>query len=332
VQKTAHAQPAAVIGLFLGATALAQAEGVHPVCAQAFGVPPWNEPGDRADACCQRLAADGARPGFTLAVAAQADTAEQARSAELPSRGRQLRDEEADLVICHLCGRGFRALGYHLRAHGVTADQYRQQYGLLRSRPLSARELSRTRSTAQRQVYDASERMRSDFAHGRAMARSGDLTRRAQAAFDEHGVSAELARERLERLAAGRSTQQAAAEQRLAATLRALGFDSLGTALRTLYVERELSIENTAAHLHSSPRRTRQFLQQYGIAIRPPGHNTAAGKHARVALNDQRTAVRLGTTDITGWLRDRQAEGATLRELSAATGRSIPWVTSRLRR
>nr|WP_182441152.1 MucR family transcriptional regulator [Streptacidiphilus sp. PB12-B1b] len=153
------------------------------------------------------------------------------------------------MVICHLCGRGFRSLGSHLRAHGMTADQYRQQYGLLHSRALSARELTQARSTAQRQAYTASERMRTDFAQGQNMARTGALSRRSRAAFTDHGVSLELERERLERLAAGRRTQQATAEQHLTATIEALGFRSVEAALRTLYVEHELSIENTAVQL-----------------------------------------------------------------------------------
>jgi hypothetical protein len=249
-----------------------------------------------------------------------------------PPQERLLRDEEADLVICHLCGRGFRSLGSHLRAHDLTADQYRQQYGLLRRRALSSRELSQDRSRAQRRAYAASERMRADFAQGQAMARTGTLSRRSRAAFTEHGVSPELERERLERLAAGRRTQQADAERHLAATLEARGFSSAEEALRTLYVERELSVEDTAAQLSVNPKRIRQLLAHYAIPIRATGQNTTAGRRARIALNDQRTAERLGTSDITSWLRTRRTEGLTLRELAAITGRSIPWITTRLQR
>jgi ROS/MUCR transcriptional regulator protein len=246
--------------------------------------------------------------------------------------GRLIRDEEADLVICALCGRGFRSLGSHLRVHELTADQYRRQFGLLRSRALSARELTATRSTRQRQAYTGSARMRADFAQGQTMARTGALSRQAQAAFAEHGVSAELARERLERLAAGRRTQRAASEEHTSATLERLGFRSLEEALRTLYVDRELSIEDTAALLEMSPRRTRSLLRRYAVPVRATGHNTTTGKRARVALNDRRTAERLGTADVTAWLRARRSEGATLRDLAVLTGRSVPWITARLRR
>ncbi|QMU76965.1 MucR family transcriptional regulator [Streptacidiphilus sp. PB12-B1b] len=222
------------------------------------------------------------------------------------------------MAICHLCGRGFRSLGSHLRAHGMTADQYHQQYGLLRRRARSARQLTQARSTAQRQAYTASERMRTeaytafermrtDFAQGQTMARNGALSRRSRAAFTEHGVSQELERERLERLAAGRRTQQATAEQHLTATIEALGFPSVEAALRTLYMEHELSIENTAVQIAMSPKRARRLLARYAIPIRATGQNTASGRRTRIALNDQRTAERLGTSDITGWLRTRRA-------------------------
>jgi hypothetical protein len=235
-------------------------------------------------------------------------------------------------VVCYLCGRGFRSLGSHLRAHGLTADQYRQQYGLLRRRALSSRELVRTRSTAQREAYTASESMRTDFAQGQAMARTGALSRRSRAAFTAHGVSPELERERLERLAAGRCTQQANAQRHLAATLETQGFTSMEEALLTLYVQRELSIEATATQLSSNPKRIRQLLAHHAVPIRPTGQNTTTGRRARIAINDQRTAERLGTNDITTWLRARRTQGLTLRELSTTTGRSIPWITTRLKR
>ena len=47
-------------------------------------------------------------------------------------------------ICCHLCGRWYVALGGHLRAHGHTADSYREAMGLCRSRPLVAEALSRS--------------------------------------------------------------------------------------------------------------------------------------------------------------------------------------------
>ena len=43
------------------------------------------------------------------------------------------------LVECLLCGRRYRSLGHHLvRAHDMTVDQYRDQHGIRRTRPLTA--------------------------------------------------------------------------------------------------------------------------------------------------------------------------------------------------
>jgi hypothetical protein len=52
-------------------------------------------------------------------------------------------------VCCHLCGRWYVSLGGHLRAHGHTADSYRETMGLCRNRPLVAESLSRSIATRQ---------------------------------------------------------------------------------------------------------------------------------------------------------------------------------------
>ncbi|MFB7909820.1 MucR family transcriptional regulator [Kitasatospora sp. NPDC056076] len=249
-----------------------------------------------------------------------------------PDHGRLIRDEEADLVLCHLCGRGYRSLGSHLRAHGLTADEYRARFGLMRSRPLAARALSRARSSTQRTAFEASSRMRAHFEPGQAMARNGDLLREARRSFEEHGASAQLARERLEKLAAGRRTQSDAAAARLGERVAALGHRSLEQALRALYIDGDLSQEAAARALGVGNERFRDLLRLHGIVVRAVGRNSPTGKQARVASNDTETARRVGADDIVAWLREQRSGGATLSGLAARTGRSIPWVVARLRR
>lgn len=256
---------------------------------------------------------------------------ESDRAGRHPDFGRLIRDEAADTVICHVCGRAFRSLGAHVRAHRMTAAEYRQEFGLLRARALSAREFSREQSGIRRARYRASEDAQARFAAGRAMARSGELTRARRAVAREQADPQELRRVRRESLTAGRRTQARTADDRTAAALGAGGFTDLAQALRTLYVDRHNSIEDTARILGIGKGRLRRLLAEHGIEVRATGQNSAAGRHSRVQLNDRAAAERVGARNITVWLRERAAEGATLRELAAATGRSIPWVTTRIR-
>ncbi|MEU9133892.1 MucR family transcriptional regulator [Kitasatospora sp. NPDC048540] len=235
-------------------------------------------------------------------------------------------------MLCHVCGRAFRSLGSHVRAHGLTAAQYREEFGLLRTRALSARALSQARSAAQRTAYASSPRMRADFSTGQTMARQGRLAAEARQSLARHGASDELVHERRARLDDGRRTQAAAAAARLQARVATLGYGDVGTAVRALYLDGEQSLEATARRLGIGSEQMRRLLGTVGIRARATGENSATGRRARVALNDLAAAERVGARDITAWLKERQADGATLAELAASTGRSIPWVTAGLRR
>src|SRR5260370_27675936 len=51
---------------------------------------------------------------------------------------------EHDLIRCLVCGSGFRQLtNTHLRNHGMTADEYKRQFGYNRGRPLMCHALQR---------------------------------------------------------------------------------------------------------------------------------------------------------------------------------------------
>ncbi|WP_085209818.1 MucR family transcriptional regulator [Streptomyces sp. Amel2xC10] len=207
-----------------------------------------------------------------------------------PDFGRLIRDDSTDTVVCHICGRGFRSLGAHVRVHDMTAAEYRREFGLLRSRALSARSFAREQSRARRAGYLASEDAQARFAAGRAMARSGQLARKRWADGNGRGdvgsgvgdradtgtrtetgrrTDAEARRVRRESLAAGRRAQARTADERTAAAWRAEGFTDLAQALHTLYVEREHSIEKTARVLALGKGRLRRLLGEHGIEIRP---------------------------------------------------------------
>ncbi|WP_330177343.1 MucR family transcriptional regulator [Streptomyces sp. NBC_01498] len=243
--------------------------------------------------------------------------------------GQLIRDEDTDTVVCHVCGRAFRSLGAHVRVHRMTAAEYRQEFGLLRTKPLSARSLSQEQSRAHVAIYAASEEARGHLSAGQDMARSGELSRKRRDADRGRPDPPQLRQTQQDSLTAGRGTRASAADARLATALRAGGFGDLGQALHALYVTSQHSIDDTARALSIGRGRVRRLLAEHGIAIRSTGQNSAAGRRARALLNDRKAAQRVGTPDIASWLRERRKEGATFRELAKATGRSIPWVTAR---
>ncbi len=60
-------------------------------------------------------------------------------------------------VTCHLCGRSFRSVTAHLRAHGWTKERYCTTFGLERGQSLECDETRKLRSTAfaARLIFDA---------------------------------------------------------------------------------------------------------------------------------------------------------------------------------
>lgn len=78
-------------------------------------------------------------------------------------------------VCCHLCGRWYVSLGGHLRAHGHTADSYRETMGLCRSRPLIAEALSRSIAARQGEAYRRSPELPARLAIGQELSKAGLL-------------------------------------------------------------------------------------------------------------------------------------------------------------
>lgn len=45
-------------------------------------------------------------------------------------------------IQCHICGKWYRGLATHIRVHGLTADEYREEFSLNRSQPLCSPDIS----------------------------------------------------------------------------------------------------------------------------------------------------------------------------------------------
>jgi hypothetical protein len=188
-------------------------------------------------------------------------------------------------------------------------------------------------ATRQKINWDRSPEARNHFAPGRELARSGELSRRAAAAAKIRQDSGQLPEAvltaRARSLAAGRASQAGQRERSRAAVVAAAGAASLPELLRARYGA-GASIDQLAKLTGLGRSRLRAELAAAGVVIRASGTNLSASKHARGAANDALVAARVGTGDIRVWLFAQRQAGATLRELAQRTGRSTPWIRSRL--
>ena len=108
--------------------------------------------------------------------------------------------DDGERVECHACGRWFHHLGRHVAAaHGFTADEYREEFGLNRGTGLAGvRYRAKQRVNAERQLQHtwatAAERARAIPLEQRRA--TGRLTWRAEAKQDPHNqaVQRELSR------------------------------------------------------------------------------------------------------------------------------------------
>jgi len=235
-------------------------------------------------------------------------------------------------LACHVCGRWFAHLGAHVRRHGWTAQQYRDAVGLPLHVPLCSRDLSAQIATRQKRAWDASQAVRDRFEPGHRMAQAGELSRLAAASRHRGaaGQTPDAVREsRAGRLAAGRATVARTRREQLDKIVSAAGVTDLPTLLRNRY-EAGASLAQLASLTSLGRGRLRAELIASGARIRATGINQPASKHARAGVNDARTAERIGVPDIRAWLAEQRQAGVTLRELAERTGRSIPWVQSRL--
>jgi hypothetical protein len=242
--------------------------------------------------------------------------------------GRLTRDADGQ-VCCHLCGRWFRALGQHVRAHGHTAASYRSAVGLCTTRALISRDFSATIADRQAAAYRHSGAMRERLGHGQAMARTGQLAWRARAARSVTGVPAERVALRRATLATGRDISALRRTEQLADRVRALGATSLDEYLRQAY-SAGASLDRLSRDTGLGRVRLRRAMANAAIPVRRRGHQSAEAKGSRARTAEAVAAVRVGTDDLREWLARRRAEGWPLTRLAGAVGHSPQWVKWRL--
>ena len=157
-----------------------------------------------------------------------------------------------DRVTCHLCGRSFRSVTAHLRAHGWTKERYCRIFGLERGQPLEGVETRKLRSAAftARLIFEPA--VRDGSAAGRSRARTGDLARDAAAAARGRPFPEQRRRKNAQVRSAGRfvaanARSREQADKRLAAIASSAaarsGFPDIGS----LVVVRMLAGSSLAA-------------------------------------------------------------------------------------
>jgi AraC-like DNA-binding protein len=241
-------------------------------------------------------------------------------------------------VMCHLCGRLFRSVSAHLRAHGWTKVQYAEAFGLERGQSLEGPETRKLRSVAftARLVFDPA--IRAGSAAGRRRARAGDLTRDAASAaqgrrFPEQrrrkaaqaraavppSVIAQVSRERADRNLAAVASRAA----------RQLGFSDPGAfVLARAQAGRSMAEISREAGLH------KDWLSRHLRRVDP----AAAAAAARLLRHRPDAAWlpalrRAGYSDVPSYLRDRNIEQhQTVHAIAAEVGVSPHAVDSALRR
>lgn len=246
--------------------------------------------------------------------------------------GTLTREDETGRLCCHLCGRWFRSLGSHVRAHGHTAETYREAMGLCRTRALTGAALSAAisaRKARKAQEHACDPEVRSRLAPGQQDARTGALAERARAAEAMGGVRPEHAFLRRKALATGRVTSSERRQAVLQARLVSWGAPDLGEYLRSAYAV-GASRQTLAEATGLGRARLRSELRAAGISVRPPGVNTPTGKRSRAEAGTSTAAAKVGTVDLSSWLNERHAAGWSLTELGAVVGHSTHWVRLRL--
>lgn len=245
---------------------------------------------------------------------------------------------DGDLVLCHLCGRWFRSVTAHLRAHGWTKDGYCDGFGLERGQSLEGSATRKRRSAAfsARLVFEPA--VRAGSAAGRARARAGALAKDAAAAARGRPLPEQRRRKAREALAAiplasiADANRARAAERiaRLAAAAATeAGYPAIGDLVRA-----RVSAGGSLAGLSRELGLHKDWLSRHLPDLDPAAAAVAAvvDRSADADGRWQPTLARLGYADVAGYLRDRLATHQTVNQIAAEVGMGYHAVHSALRR
>jgi len=106
--------------------------------------------------------------------------------------------------------------------------------------------------------------------------------------------------------------------------IRAIGFDDVGSYLRTRHLDEHMSINAIAREVGLSFPAVKSALLRHGITALPH----ATKRHAALQrAND--VAAELGVDSVNEFIESRQSQGWTWQQLAAASGQPVSWLRRR---
>jgi hypothetical protein len=241
------------------------------------------------------------------------------------------------LVTCHLCGGAFRSVAAHLTSHGWTKAQYCEAFGLERRQSLEGADTRKLRAAAfsARMVFEPA--LRSGSAHGRELARSGQLSRTAAAAARGRPFP-EQRRERSRTAVSTAARSQLAranrerAHQRLAAVAddvaRRRGYADIGQLVQHMaragHSLTEISLD---CGLH------KDLMSRHLPRLDPAAAAAATAGISRLDARWMPVLRAIGFEDVASYLRHRHhVEHKSVNAIAREVGLSFHAVTSALSR
>jgi len=229
-------------------------------------------------------------------------------------------------VTCHLCGRSFRSVTAHLRAHGWSKERYCMTFGLERAQSLEGDETRKLRSAsfAARLVFEPA--VREGSAAGRARARAGELARDAAAAArgrpfpEQRRRKNARARRRMLSVAAQAASRERADRQLAAVAAGAaarLGFADIG-ALVAARVAAGMSLAAVSREIGQH----KDWLSRHLPRVDPAAASQARQRSARQPDAAWVPVLAgLGFADVAAYLHDRHlVRHQTVNVIDVATG------------
>ncbi|WNV86969.1 MucR family transcriptional regulator [Umezawaea sp. Da 62-37] len=246
---------------------------------------------------------------------------------------------EGDRVLCHVCGRWFKSVLAHLRAHGTDDLAYRGEFGLERNAPLEGASTRRRRADALRRRRETDPAVRAWCAEGEHRARSGALTEAAAQAARGRRHPEQRRRKTLRSLASispearndGIRRHALVRLRTVAAKAAAeLGFPDVGA----LVTDRVLAGHSLAA-ISREAGLHKDWLSRHLRTV-DPDTAAAIAEHARVRRLDAPwlpVLAELGFGGVPEYLRDRHLRQArSVQAVAAETGLSRTAVQTALTR
>ncbi|MEV4313735.1 hypothetical protein [Actinocrispum sp. NPDC049592] len=246
---------------------------------------------------------------------------------------------EGDYVQCYLCERWFRSVTAHLPSHGWDHLAYREAFGLERGVSLEGMATRQRRERAFRVRRDADPVLRAGGEQGRALARSGALTKAAADASRGRPQPEQRRRKTLQTLAAtspearaeGRRRQVAdQLRQTAAEAATRLGFADIGSLVRDrVAAGASLAAISREAGLH------KDWMCRNLSTVDPEAARFAEASPAGRVWDAPwlPKLEKLGFADVASYLTDRHVvRSCTVRAIAAEIGASRNAVESALAR